>query len=109
MTQNIGPQIRADVLRIASVITGGADAVAIAINASPIIGWLEAARDEDDLNARVTAMRQHHRNLIAADIDSDEPPGYPGDTGAFLDGARVFHAFIGAGDALARLDAGEDL
>ena len=44
MTQNIGPQIRADVLRIASVITGGADAVAIAINASPIIGWLEAAR-----------------------------------------------------------------
>jgi hypothetical protein len=109
MTENIGPAIRAEVLRIASVITGGTDPVAIAINASPIVGWLEAARDEDDLDARLGAMRQHHRNLIAADIDGEGPPGYPADPAAFLAGARVFHAFIGAGDALARLDAGEDL
>ena len=38
------------------------DAAAVAVNASPLLAWLEAAPGEEDMRVRLRAMRLHHQD-----------------------------------------------
>jgi hypothetical protein len=81
---------RARALRVASQITSNRRvATAVAINASPLLAWLEASEDQDDLRLRWQAMRQHYLNIF--DQRGDDDPE------RFLGGAQVLYAFLTAG------------
>lgn len=89
-------------LTAANITTWRDDATAVAINASALLSWVEAAPDRDDLAIRIRAMEKHRASRIArriedADIASDDPE-------EFLRGARTLYAFMTATSPGARQD-----
>jgi hypothetical protein len=83
---------RAEVLRWASALTvDQTNSTAVAINASPLLAWLEAATDDHDLDARVGALRRHHTNRLW-DVPPDDDPD------RFVREARTFYGFLIEGD-----------
>jgi hypothetical protein len=81
---------RAKVLSFASALTSEKDnAAAVAVNASPLLAWLEAAPGEEDMRVRLRAMSRCHLNTQGAPSD-DNPE-------RFLAGARTLYAFMTAG------------
>jgi hypothetical protein len=83
-------RFRAKVLEVASGLTSDRDcAAAVAVNASPLLAWLEGAADEDDMRARWRAMFQHHLNTMYEPRD-DNPD-------RFLSQVRTLYAFMTAG------------
>jgi hypothetical protein len=86
----ISPLDRAKVLKLAAALTSDKDsAVAVAVNASPLLAWLESAPDEDDLELRWQAMR-HQRISTCGEPGDDNPD-------RFLAEAATLHAFMTAG------------
>jgi hypothetical protein len=85
----VSPQVRARVLRFASALTREPDnAAAVAVNASPLLAWLEAASSPQDMRARLRALSQHHQDTALA-VPDDNPD-------RFLAGARMLYAFMTA-------------
>lgn len=90
MAVMIDPFSRAKVLKVASAFTSGKDsATAVAVNASPLLAWLEAAADDDDMRLRWRAMHLHHASTL------EEPPD--DNPERFLSQARTLYAFMTAG------------
>jgi hypothetical protein len=81
---------RAKVLTFAAALTSEKDnAAAVAVNASPLLAWLEDASSEDDMYPRLRAMTLHHLNT-QCDPPDDNPE-------RFLTEARTLYAFMTAG------------
>ena len=92
MTVMVDDRFRSKVLMVASGLTSDKDrATAVAVNASPLLAWLETAADEDDMRARWRAMHRHHCNTMHEPHD-DSPE-------RFLAGAKTLYAFMTAGHA----------
>jgi hypothetical protein len=90
MAVMVSARFRAKVLEVASGLTCDRDcAAAVAVNASPLLAWLEGAADEDDMRARWRAMFQHHQNTMYEPRD-DNPD-------RFLSQAKTLYAFMTAG------------
>lgn len=86
----IDGRLRGEVLRWASQFTLGADQPRYVLyNAQPLLDWLGEATTQDDLDNRARALRQQHSNCCGLDDDR-----YRDNPHAFLDAARLLHAFI---------------
>ncbi|MBO2461616.1 hypothetical protein [Actinomadura violacea] len=86
---NVSPTLRGRVLTWAANITDDpADSIAVAVNALPLLEWLQDAVDEDDLRARESALGKRHANLIAASTRGGDDPA------EFIRSATVLYAFI---------------
>jgi excisionase family DNA binding protein len=82
-------------LRYTSALTTTtSDPVAVVINASPLVGWLEDAADKADLEVRCMAMCRQHTNRVAVDPDDDPD--------RVLAEARTLYAFLTAGTVAVR-------
>jgi excisionase family DNA binding protein len=93
---HVPPDVRADVLRYTSALTvNKGDPVAVVVNASPLVGWLEGAADAADLEVRRMALCRQHTNRCGADPDDDPD--------RFLTEARTIYAFLAAGTTGAEL------
>jgi excisionase family DNA binding protein len=96
----IPPDVRADVVRYTSDLTNEeSDPVAVVVNASPLVGWLEDAADEADLEIRCMALREQHANCFAVDPDDDPD--------RFLAQARTIYAFLTAGTTAEQASAAD--
>jgi hypothetical protein len=94
MTATAGARQREWILRAAaSFTTRRDDAMAVAINAGPLLAWVEAAADYGDMRSRVRAVTAHQNNRSCL------RPGDPGadDPEAFLRGVQTLFAFATAG------------
>jgi len=81
---------RAKALLFASALTSQRDrAAAVAVNASPLLAWLEAASGEEDMRVRLRALSLYHLNT-QCDPPDDNPE-------RFLAEARTLYAFMTAG------------
>jgi hypothetical protein len=86
----VDARFRSKVLMVASALTSDKDrADAVAVNASPLLAWIEGADDEIDMQVRWRAMFQHHVNTRFEPPD-DNPE-------RFLAGAKTLYAFTTAG------------
>lgn len=84
--------VREDVLIYAKMITTDtADAVAVAVSASPLLAWIEEAATDSDLKDRHRALRRHHAGMLGAHLAPSDDPR------PLLAGAKVLYAFITAG------------
>jgi hypothetical protein len=84
------PAARAKVLQYASALTSDrGNAAAVAVNASPLLAWLEAASSPEDMRVRARAMNRHYWDTVLA-VPDDDPD-------RFLAGARTLYAFMTAG------------
>lgn len=91
MAVTVSARFRAKVLEVASWLTSGRDCAAVAVNAGPLLAWLEGAADEDDLRVRGRAMFQHH---LWTKYASHEPPD--DNPVRFLTGVKTLYAFLTA-------------
>lgn len=90
MTVPVPPECRMTVLQAASrLTTDPTNPQAVAINASPILDWLQEAPDDEDLRLRHRALLRHYCNTRVL-VEPDDDPH------RLLDGARVFYAFLTA-------------
>jgi hypothetical protein len=87
----VGLSTRERILRYASGLLTPDDRqepVKVAAAALPLLEWAEQAADNDDLEARMHAMSQHHVNTHDA---RERSPGQ------FVDEAEILYAFLVGG------------
>ena len=96
MTTDICTADRQLVLRFAGrLTTNSGDAVAVAVNAGPLLAWAEDASHAADAETRIRALSQHFANCAfavtddAVQIAADNPA-------EFLRGAKILYAFATA-------------
>ena len=99
MTTDICTADRQRILRFAGrLTTNSGDAIAVAVNAGPLLAWVEDASDAADAETRIRALSQHSANCAfavtddAVQIAADNPA-------EFLRGAKILYAFAMAGGA----------
>jgi hypothetical protein len=94
----VSPQVRQGILRYASdLTTTRSDPVSVAVNAAPLLAWLEDAADEHDQDLRRGALRQHWANAC---LGSGRDEAVSDNPDEFLRAARVLYAFtVAAGGA----------
>lgn len=77
--------------------TDRANSVAVLVNASPILDWLEAAEDLSDQTARFRALSQANWSQLAR--NQNKQPEWFDNPDRFLDDAKRYYAFITNGGA----------
>lgn len=86
----VHPTSRTNVLRYASLLTVDKhDPVAVAINATQILAWLEDAHSKEDQQLREQALSRHYANTCMMPPDDDPD--------RFVLAARRYYAFLTAG------------
>ena len=83
----IDPSDRARLLRyVAGTVPESHNAQTVVENATPIVAWVEAAADDDDLDRRISAIREQRYNLSDLSVEERAP--------LLLPGAKVLYHFM---------------
>jgi len=92
----VGSWERMDILSFAATMTADrADPVAVAVNVSALLAWVELAAGEDDARVRLRALSQCRSACTNADRSGPRP--WMDDPAEFLRRAGVLYAFATAG------------
>jgi hypothetical protein len=95
MSQSVDQDMRENVLRWASgITTDSRDPVAVVLNASVLLDWLEDATSPEDLSARHAALRQHYLNQAVMALEDGEAAPWSDNPAVFIEGAKVLYAFL---------------
>lgn len=96
----VDTDVRQRLLRYAArFTTSAADPVAVAVNAGPLLAWLEDAPRPADAEARLDAMQQQSNSYCRLSPSELADLGLADDPAEFVRRAGVLYAFATAGEA----------